>query len=118
MRKASLVLGVLAAGAATVGAATVASADSHPAKPALVRAAPTFTDIKCQGVSDGGVVSFGEPVVNQQPVVASAVEGSGDEFFGDAHVWAEGVAVHQNLVQVRVHTGWGAPLSVCVHIIG
>jgi hypothetical protein len=134
MRRMTLLLTALAVGAATVAATTTASASSpiqpptpvsqDAPKPTAVRLAstPSFSQTICWGgVNNETVIPwFGAPVTSQQAVVATAVEqgAPGDEFFGGAHVFVEGVAVHQGLVQVRVRTEWGAPINVCVHFVG
>jgi len=42
----------------------------------------------------------------------------GVEFIGDAHISVESVAVTANTVLTRVHTGWNAPLLLCLHYMG
>ncbi|MGW1074450.1 hypothetical protein [Streptomyces sp. NPDC002537] len=72
------------------------------------------------GVRDEQLITwYGAPVTSSQPVVASASEGvMYGEGAGDAHVYAEGVTVLNSAVIVRVHTGWGSPLNVCIHFVG
>jgi len=86
-------------------------------------AAASFSRTNCWGgVSDGVVLPwFGAPVVAQQPVAVTASEANASgigEFLGAANVYSEGVAVQDSAVQVRVHTGWGSPITVCIHFIG
>ncbi|MFJ8390384.1 hypothetical protein ACIQ9Q_38970 [Streptomyces sp. NPDC094438] len=71
------------------------------------------------GVTDEQLITwYGAPVTASQPVVASASEGvMYGEGAGDAHVYAENTTVLNSAIQVRVHTGWGAPLNVCVHYV-
>jgi len=137
-------LATSAAVIATLAGPAIASADSKPPAPpnssapashnarkppapTMVRksavSAPSFSQINCFGsVTDGATLTWnGAPVSEQQPVVASAVEANANgrgEFIGDAHVSIEGVAVVPSAVLVRVHTGWGAPLTICVHYVG
>ncbi|MEU5433609.1 hypothetical protein AB0G73_09550 [Streptomyces sp. NPDC020719] len=139
------VLGVTAVAAALLTAPGIASADTTPKsssssapsghsardnRPAATlvsnRAfgATSFTQTNCYtGVNDGQVITwYGAPVSAGQPVTASASEaGAGlpsQEFVGDAHVYSESVTVVNSAILVRVHTGWGAPLGICLHFTG
>ncbi|WP_157357553.1 hypothetical protein [Amycolatopsis nigrescens] len=109
--------------AAAVAGPAIASADSSGA-PAQTSTAATFAQTQCRGgVTDGALFNwYGAPVVAGQAVVTSAAEANlpsgGGEFIGDAHVYTESVAVVDNAVLARVHTGWGLPLNVCVHYVG
>lgn len=86
--------------------------------------APAFAQTNCySNVSDGAILPwYGAPVTAGQPVTTSAAEAAGArpsaEFIGDAHIYTETVAVVNSAVLVRVHTGWGAPLDLCLHYVG
>ncbi|GAA0400896.1 hypothetical protein [Streptomyces luteireticuli] len=114
--------GVLVAGPASAGAETPRPT---PKKPTLVSqrsfSATSLSQTLCwTGVNDGQIITwYGAPVTASQPVAASASEGvMNAEGTGDAHVYAENTTVLNSAIQVRVHTGWGAPLSVCIHYVG
>ncbi|MUN36073.1 hypothetical protein [Actinomadura litoris] len=72
------------------------------------------------GVSDGAILAWhGAPVNASQPVVASVTEGFlGAEFIGDARLSIENLQTMKGLILVRVRTGWGSPLNVCLHFVG
>ena len=138
MKMKSAMIGILAAlgvAAVTVSAPTVASAGAAPSPagnsvhnvqlPTSVTknaasAASVATTICWPSVSDGALRTwFGAPVSASQAIVASASEGVlNGEGTGDANVYSEGVTVVPSAVIVRIHTGWGAPLNVCVHFVG
>ncbi|ONI89313.1 hypothetical protein ALI144C_05045 [Actinosynnema sp. ALI-1.44] len=119
--------GALAIGATVVGLSagpSIASAGTTPQNTSQARAVSSFAQIRCYGgVTDGTIVSwYGAPVSVGQPVVASAVEAGGgnptQEFFGAYRIYAEGTAVKDGAVQVRIHTGSTAPTDICVHYVG
>ncbi|MCZ4097634.1 hypothetical protein C8250_035750 [Streptomyces sp. So13.3] len=122
----SATVGLMAGGgffASSASAGTVASA--APKAPVLVSkqisAAGSPAATLCwTGVRDEQPLTwFGAPVTASQPVVASASEGVlHGEGANDAHVYSEGVTVLNSAVIVRIHTGWGDPLNVCVHYLG
>jgi hypothetical protein len=125
----------LAAGAA-VATATTASADSNAHTPAAVsqngatgpfvirpQAAPSFAQTLCWGgVNDGSILTWQTSLAttNAQPIVATAVESTsaGSEFYGNANIAVEGVAVHPGQIQVKISTEWPSALIVCVHFVG
>jgi hypothetical protein len=138
-RRALLVLAAtatLAAGTAVATAtAASASADSthtptvasrtSSATPLVIRpqAAPTFAQTLCWGgVTDGAILTWDTSLAttNAQPIVATAVESTsaGSEFYGDAEIVVAGVAVHPGQIQVKISTGFGSPLIICVHFVG
>ncbi|WP_242906387.1 hypothetical protein [Actinomadura terrae] len=83
--------------------------------------AAAFTQANCyRDVNDNAILPwYGAPVSASQPVAVSASEGTfGQEFIGDAHIYPENVQVVNSAVFVRVHTGWGAPLNICLHYVG
>ncbi|GGU33132.1 hypothetical protein [Streptomyces violascens] len=97
----------------------------QPTQPTLVSKRSISTTPLAQtncwsGVNDEQLLTwYGAPVTPSQPVAVSASEGQMyAEGAGDAHVYAEGVTVLNSAIQVRVHTGWGAPLSICLHYVG
>ncbi|WP_438295821.1 hypothetical protein [Streptomyces sp. HUAS TT7] len=109
----------------TQSASAGAAPPPAPKQPTLVSkrsfSAASLSQTNCwTGVNDGQVLTwYGAPVTPSQAVVASASEGvMYGEGVGDAHIYSENVTVVNSAILVRVHTGWGAPLSVCIHYVG
>ncbi|TDB88744.1 hypothetical protein E1264_10515 [Actinomadura sp. KC216] len=128
---ASLLLGTAfpaVAGPNPPGLSKSTTRQAKPRTPTIVKdgvaaAAPSFGKTLCYlDVVDGERLWWGVSVSPGQPVVASASEANPDnnweEFIGDAHVYAENVAVINGRVMFRVRTHWSARLDVCVHVIG
>ncbi|KZB83171.1 hypothetical protein [Amycolatopsis regifaucium] len=121
------IAGALAIGATVVGLSvgpSIASAGTASQSMSKASTTSSFAQIRCYGgVTDGTIVTwYGAPVSVGQPVVASAVEAGGgnptQEFFGAYRIYAEGTAVKDNAVQVKIHTGAAAPTDICVHYVG
>ncbi|MFD9637694.1 hypothetical protein, partial [Streptomyces violascens] len=119
-------LGIVVSGAVFTQSAAAGSAPpSAPKQPTLVSkrsvSATPLAQTNCwSGVNDEQLLTwYGAPVTPSQPVAVSASEGvMYAEGAGDAHVYSEGVTVLNSAIQVRVHTGWGAPLYICLHYVG
>jgi hypothetical protein len=84
-------------------------------------AAPSWSQTNCWGgVNNGAILPwYGAPVSASQAVTVSASEGTfGAEFIGDAPIYPLNVQVVNSAVLVRINTGWGSPLNVCLHYLG
>ncbi|TDD70839.1 hypothetical protein [Actinomadura rubrisoli] len=139
----SVALGLMLGGLTATTAVGSAAAEPKPAAPAPATPGPQHKDARtfelknarklgpgptegytfcARDVSDGTYFRItGSSIIAGQPAVASATEANPDdnfrEFMGDSHVYSENVSVLSGEIRSRIHTGWGAPIGACLHLI-